>query len=99
HLMRAEESLRTAADQGTEVVLLHARGMLRFGEGRFDEALAEFARAQSLERLLAGEHVFTVDVRGRALQVRVRMGDTESAQLEIAGLSAEQRNRAQVPIL
>ena len=98
HLTRAEESLRTAADRGTEVVLQHARGMLRFGEGRFDEALAEFARAQSLERLLAGEHVFTVDVHGRALQVRVRMGDTESAQLEIARLSAEQRNRATVRI-
>jgi LuxR family maltose regulon positive regulatory protein len=98
HLTRAEESLRTAADQGTEVVLQHARGMLRFGEGRFDEALAEFARAQSLERLLASEHVFTVDVHGRALQVRVRMGDTESAQLEIARLSAEQRNGAGVRI-
>ena len=98
HLTRAEESLRTAADRGTEVVLQHARGMLRFGEGRFDEALAEFARAQSLERLLASEHVFTVDVHGRALQVRVRMGDTESAQLEIDRLSAEQRNRAGVRI-
>jgi hypothetical protein len=54
---------------GTEVVLQHARGMLRFGEGRFDKALAEFARAQSLERLLASEHVFTVDVRARALHV------------------------------
>ena len=97
HLTRAEESLRTAADRGTEVVLQHARGMLRFGEGRFDEALAEFARAQSLERLLASEHVFTVDVHGRALQVRVRMGDTESAQLEIARLSAEQRNGAGSP--
>ena len=94
HLTRAEESLRTSADRGTEVVLQHARGMLRFGEGRFDEALAEFARAQSLERLLASEHVFTVDVHGRALQVRVRMGDTESAQVEIARLSSEQRNRA-----
>ncbi len=98
HLTRAEESLRTAADRGTEVVLQHARGMLRFGEGRFDEALAEFARAQSLERLLASEHVFTVDVHGRALQVRVRMGDTDSAQLEIDRLSAEQRNRAGVRI-
>ena len=65
HLTRAEESLRMAADRGTEVVLQHARGMLRFGEGRFDEALAEFARAQHLERLLASEHVFTVDVHGR----------------------------------
>jgi LuxR family maltose regulon positive regulatory protein len=94
HLARAEESLREAADPGTEVVFQHARGMLRFGEGRFDEALADFARAQGLERLLASEHVFTVDVRGRALQVRVRMGDTESAQLALAGLSPEQRNRA-----
>ena len=94
HLARAEESLRAAADPGTEVVLQHARGMLRFGEGRFDEALAEFARAQGLERLLASKHVFTVDVRGRALQLRVRMGDTEAAQLALAGLSPEQRNRA-----
>ena len=98
HLTRAEESLRTAADRGTEVVLRHARGMLRFGEGRFGEALAEFARAQSLERLLASEHVFTVDVHGRALQVQVRMGDTESAQLKISRMSAEQRNRAGVRI-
>ena len=98
HLTRAEESLRTAADRGTEVVLHHARGLLRFGQGRFDEALAEFARAQSLERLLASEHVFTVDVRGRALQVRVRMGDTETAQLELAGLSPGQRNRAAMRI-
>ncbi len=94
HLDRAEECLRAAADPGTEVVVHHARGMLSFGDGRFGEAVAEFARAQDLERLLEGEHVFTVDVRGRALQVRVRMGDTETAQLELAGLSPDQRNRA-----
>ena len=40
HLDRAEEALREGADPGTEVMLHHARGMLRFGEGRFDEALA-----------------------------------------------------------
>ena len=94
HLGRAEESLRVAADPGTEGLLQHARGMLRFAQGRFDEALAEFARAEGLERLLASEHVFTVDVRARALQVRVRMGDTESARAALAGLSPEQRNRA-----
>jgi LuxR family maltose regulon positive regulatory protein len=98
HLDRAEESLRAAADPGTEVVLHHARGMLRFGEGRFDEALGEFARAQSLERLLASEHIYTVDVRARALQVRVRMGDTESAQLALAGLRPEEHNSAGVRI-
>jgi tetratricopeptide (TPR) repeat protein len=85
HLARAEDSLRVAADPGTEGLLQHARGMLRFAQGRFDEALAEFARAEGLERLLASEHVFTVDVRARALHVRVRMGDTESAQDALAG--------------
>ena len=94
HLARAEESLRAGGDPGTEVVLHHARGMLRFGEGRLDDAFGEFARAQDLERQLAGEHAFTVDVRGRALQVRVRMGDTDSAQSALERSSPEERDRA-----
>ena len=98
HLARAEECLRAAADPGTELVVHHIRGILSFGEGRFDDAVAEFARAQDLERLLAGEHVFKVDVRGRALQVRVRMGDAETAELELAGLSPDQRDRAAMRI-
>ncbi len=98
HLARAEETLRLAADPATDVVLHHARGMLRFGEGRFDEALADFARAQGLQRILASEHVFAFDARGRALQVRVRMGDTEAARLALSGLSTDQRNRAVIRI-
>jgi LuxR family transcriptional regulator, maltose regulon positive regulatory protein len=94
HLARAEDSLQTAPDPGTEVVLRHARGMLRFGEGRFDAALTEFARAQRLERLLASEHVFTVDAHGRELQVRVRMGDTETAGRALADVGPQERNRA-----
>jgi LuxR family maltose regulon positive regulatory protein len=94
HLDLAEESLRAVADPGTEVVLHHARGMLRFGEGRFAEALAEFARAQGVERLLASEHVFTIDVRSRALQVRIRMGDLESAERALADMEPRDRERA-----
>ena len=70
--------------------------MLRFGEGRLDEALAEFTRGEGLAPQLAGEHAFTVELRARALQVRVRMGDSDPAQL--AGLSAEQRNYAAVRV-
>jgi len=94
HLTRAEETLRLAADPGTEVMLHHARGMLHFGERRFDEALADFARAQDPRRLLVSEHAFTVDARGRALQVLVQKGDIEAARLALAGSSADQRNRA-----
>ena len=94
HLARAEDTLRLAADLGTEVVLHHPRGMLRFGEGHFDEALAAFARAHGLQRRLASEHVFTFEARARALQVRVRMGDTEAARLALSELSADQRRLA-----
>ena len=94
HLTRAEETLRLAADPGTEVMLHHARGMLGLGDGRFGEALASFARVEGLQRLLASEHVLAAEARGRALQVRVRMGDTEAARLALAALSPDQRNRA-----
>jgi LuxR family maltose regulon positive regulatory protein len=94
HLARAEESLREAADPGTEVVLHHARGMLRFGEGRLDDALAEFSRAQGLERLLGSDHIFALDVRGRAIQVQVRMGGAEAAERALADLEADEREPA-----
>jgi LuxR family maltose regulon positive regulatory protein len=93
-LARAGDALRVAADPGTEVVLLHARAMLRFGEARFEEALAELSRAQGMEPLLAGVHIFTVEVRGRALQVRARMGDAEGARAALAALDPEVRDRA-----
>jgi LuxR family transcriptional regulator, maltose regulon positive regulatory protein len=98
HLARAEESLRAAADPATEVMLRHARGLLRFGQGRFDEALLEFARARRLERRLAGTHAFAVDVAARALQVRARMGDTEPVRLALTEMSPERRNRATMRI-
>jgi LuxR family maltose regulon positive regulatory protein len=93
-LGRAEEALRGGADPGTEVLLHHARGMLRFGEGRFQEALGELASSQRLEGLLAGRHVLMVDVHGRALQVRVRMGDTGPVRETLAGASPDVRHRA-----
>ena len=98
HLARAEETLQLAADPGTEVMLHHARGMLGFGDGRFGEALASFARAERLQRLLASEHVLAADARDRALEVRVRMGDTDAARLALAALSPDQRNRAVIRI-
>jgi LuxR family maltose regulon positive regulatory protein len=93
-LARAEESLRAAPDPATEVVLHHTRGMVCFAEGRFDDALAEFARAQSLERLLTGEHVFAADARHRTLHVRIRMGDTDGVRLALDAMTPEQRRRA-----
>jgi LuxR family maltose regulon positive regulatory protein len=94
YLDRADESLRTAADPGTQVVIHHTRGLMRTAEGRFPEAVAEFARVHGLKRLLAGEHVFTVEARGRAIQVRVRMGDVEGAERALDKLDPNERARA-----
>jgi LuxR family transcriptional regulator, maltose regulon positive regulatory protein len=93
HLSRAEESLRAGGDPGNQGVVHHARGLLRFGQGRLEEALAAFTRAQDLQRLLGGEHVFSVDARARALQVRVRMGDAAGVRIVLAALNREQRDR------
>jgi LuxR family maltose regulon positive regulatory protein len=95
-LDRAAKMLRTSADPGTEVVLHHAQGMLHFAVGRLERALAEFTRADGLDGQIAGRHAFAVDVRGRALQVRARMGDTDPAP--IAALSPEQREHAAVRV-
>lgn len=98
HLERAEACLRAAADPGTELALRHARGLLHFGQGRLDRALAEFEDAQRGQRLLAGQHVLAAEVHGRALQVRVRMGDGESAGVALARLSPEEREHAPMRI-
>jgi LuxR family maltose regulon positive regulatory protein len=98
-LASAEESLRATADAGTEVVLHHTRGLLHLGAGRFDAALAEFARVRRLEGLLAGAHMFTADLRARDLQVRLRMGDTRTVEDALARLDPEQRSGAGMRIV
>lgn len=98
HLDRAEECLRAGADLGTEIMLHHARGMIRAGEGGFHEALTQFGHAERLQRLLAAEHAFGLEVRGRALQARIRMGDTESAELALAHVGPEACEHAQMRV-
>ena len=94
HLARAEESLRAAADPGTEVVLHHARGMLRFGEGRFDEAW----RSSRARRAWNGCSPASTCSRSTCAAGLSRYGcgwATRSLRkLALAGLSPEQRNRA-----
>ena len=94
HFDRAEESLRAAADPGTEITIHHGRSLLRFGKGRFEQALAEASRAQGLEKLLAGEHVFSVEIRARAIQLQVRMGHIDSARVALADVAAQERKQA-----
>jgi LuxR family transcriptional regulator, maltose regulon positive regulatory protein len=90
----AEPSLRGLGEPVTEVVLHHTRGMLRFGQGRFEEALTAFARAQDLGRLLVREHIMLAELHDRVLQVRVRMGHVDYARRALARLRPRQREQA-----
>ena len=62
-LERAEVSLRPGGDPGTELALYHARGLVYSGQGRLEDALREFGRAENIQGMLAGEHALTVDLR------------------------------------
>jgi LuxR family maltose regulon positive regulatory protein len=94
YLDRADEALRAAGDPGTAVVLHHARGLLRFAQGRLDEAAGDLAHARGLARLLAGGHMLAVDVLCVSLQLQVRRGNTDAARAELEQLDAPTRDRA-----
>jgi LuxR family transcriptional regulator, maltose regulon positive regulatory protein len=86
------------ADPGTELVIRHAKGLLRLAQGRLDEALAEFRTAEQMQTLLAGEHVLTIDVRGRMLRTQVLMGETAAARAALAAIGDPERDRPELRV-
>ena len=75
-LERAERTLVPDGEPGTELIVHHARGLLRLARGRFDEALAAFRAAERMQALLADEHPFALRTRARLLQTQVRHGSS-----------------------
>jgi LuxR family maltose regulon positive regulatory protein len=92
-LERAERALGPEEPE-TELVLHGARGLLRFAEGRLDEALVAFRAAQRMQTLMLGEHALSVELDGRALQALARSGDIPAARAALAGMDARRRDRA-----
>ena len=52
-LDRAHRALRPDGEPGTELIVHHARGLVRLVQGRLAEALAAFRAAQRMQALLA----------------------------------------------
>jgi LuxR family maltose regulon positive regulatory protein len=96
-LNRAERALGPDEPE-TELVLQGARGLLRFAQGRVDEALAAFRAAQRMQTLLIGEHALTVELAGRALQAQVQSGDVVGARAALAELDPQERDQAAMRI-
>jgi LuxR family maltose regulon positive regulatory protein len=77
-----------------EVVRQAAIGLLRFGQARFEEALASLRTALRLQRRLVGEHAWAVELVGRELQARAAIGQAAVARERLESMSAEERDWA-----
>jgi LuxR family maltose regulon positive regulatory protein len=97
-LERAGVALRPGGDPGTELALCHARGLLYSGQGRLEDALAEFRSAEKMQGILAGEHALMVDLRARILLTQVRLGELSDARAALDRIDEQDRDRAEVRI-
>jgi len=92
-LERATRALG-AGEPGTEMVLHSARGVLRLGQGRAEEALGALRDAQQTQANLAVEHALAIEAQSRMMHALVQLGDIEAARQALTALPAEVRNRA-----
>jgi LuxR family transcriptional regulator, maltose regulon positive regulatory protein len=76
-LDRADHTLRHDREPGLVFVLHYALGLLRFAQGRYDEALAAFRRAEEVQRLLASDHALGVDLKSLIVQTHLALGDAD----------------------
>jgi LuxR family maltose regulon positive regulatory protein len=93
-LERAERAQPSAGEFETEPLLHWARAFVRIGQGRFEEALAEFRAAETVLPALAREHLLPVDLRAWIVQTQVLTRDTAAARATLAAVDAEERDGA-----
>jgi len=97
-LERAERTLHPDGEPPTELIVRHARGLLRLAQSRFDEALEAFRTAERMQALLADRHPFALRTRARLLETQVRMGQLDAAQAAIADISEAERGTSEVRV-
>jgi LuxR family transcriptional regulator, maltose regulon positive regulatory protein len=93
-LERAGRTLHPDGEPGTELIVHHARGLLRLAQGRLEEAQAALRAAERMEALLADRHPFARRTQARLLQTEASMGQLAGARAALADLSEEERDTA-----
>jgi LuxR family maltose regulon positive regulatory protein len=91
-LDRMESAEGLAEEFETEPVLHYARGFVRLGQGRLEEALAEFLVAERVQPSLVREHSLLLDARAWIVQTQVLMGATVAARAAVAALDPRERD-------
>jgi len=91
-LERAQRTEPHGREFETDPVLHYARAFVRLGQGRFEEALAEFRAAETVRPLLAREHALPLEVRAWIVQTQVLIGEAAAARATLAALDTEERD-------
>jgi LuxR family transcriptional regulator, maltose regulon positive regulatory protein len=91
-LVRTRRAMQPDGEPGTELLVHHARGLLRLAQGRVEDAVAAFRDAQRMETLLTSEHVFAVATRARLAQANARLGQVAEARAALEELSEADRD-------
>jgi LuxR family maltose regulon positive regulatory protein len=90
-LDRAEHTLSHDREPALVFLLEYGRALLRFAQGRLEDAIAAFRAAEGVQRLLASEHTLGVEVQGLLLQTHVALGDAAAARACLAGIDPQLR--------
>jgi LuxR family transcriptional regulator, maltose regulon positive regulatory protein len=97
-IQRAERTVRAEAEPAAGVRVYYLRGLLELARGRDAAALAALRAAERLAGRLAAPHLLVIRVRALLLHALVRLGETERAEQVLAGLSDQDRDRAEIRI-
>jgi LuxR family maltose regulon positive regulatory protein len=84
------------ADAATELAVHHAQGLLRLGQGRVDDALDAFGRAERIRTMLPADDVVTIESHARMPETLVRLGEVEAAVGMLAEIGEPERDRAEL---
>jgi LuxR family maltose regulon positive regulatory protein len=95
-LDRAESALAGGHAPAVEVLLDGARALGCLGEGRVDDAIAAFQGSEESLRDLPAEHPLSLDLRARALRVRLGRGETAAVRAELAEWPSGSDRRAEL---
>jgi LuxR family maltose regulon positive regulatory protein len=95
-VQRAERTVRPDAEPAAGVRVHSVRGLLELARGRDADALAAFRAAERLGGLLAAPHYLVTAARAWQLLALVRLGETEQAELALADLGEQDRDRREI---
>jgi LuxR family maltose regulon positive regulatory protein len=93
-LERAERTIRAELEPGAGMTLHWIRGGLERARGRPERALDEHRTAERLAELMRSPFVSTVALRADALQILVRLGQTDSVEAALDQMDDQERDTA-----